>query len=512
MSEMKKIFIYMMISACFAGMYGCIDLEEEPVGLLAPEGFFKAKSDVEAAIFSGYGRLSAQNIYGRHFNCALMFRGDMVDIGDPGTPAERQQVNDFNVDAGNGMVRRWWPTFYEVISAENSAIFGAEQIDVSDAVKNELIAEARFIRAFAYYQLVRVFGDIPYIGEMVTNPDAVKEQSKTSAEEVYQNIIADLEFAKEHLPDQHSGDPRSRATKGTAAAYLASVYLTLGDYDNAASEAKWVISNKNRFNYGLADDFQHLFDAEIVSSLNEPIFVIDYLGLYRAPDGTQNDQTGRMTAINRSQAGINAEYRGFSSAVPSLAVYNTWDSRDYRKVVSLDTLVDFIEDTQKPYTEWYVPRPHCAKWSRNPGNSETGGIVSDNDLILMRYAEVLLIAAEAIAESEGVTSEAMGYVNEVRARARNWAGTPTTFPEDVPAGLTKDEFIDLVLEERRLELAFEFKRWFDIVRRDLGVEVFTGPGSLEPHTNFDPTRDYLFPLPLGELDRYPNLEPQNPGY
>jgi hypothetical protein len=131
----------------------------------------------------------------------------------------------------------------------------------------------------------------------------------------------------------------------------------------------------------------------------------------------------------------------------------------------------------------------------------------------MRYAEVLLIAAEALAEiNGGPNAEAEGYLNEVRARARNWDGKITTFPEDVPTGLSKDAFIDLVLDDRRLELAFEFKRWYDIKRRDLGVEVFTGPASLEPHPNFDPARDYLMPLPRTELAINPNLLPQNPGY
>ena len=78
--------------------------------------------------------------------------------------------------------------------------------------------------------------------------------------------------------------------------------------------------------------------------------------------------------------------------------------------------------------------------------------------------------------------------------------------------MSKEDFIDLILEERRLELSFEWRRWFDIKRRNLGVEVFKGPNSLEPQPNFDPTRDYLFPLPASEIDFYPNLLPQNPGY
>jgi hypothetical protein len=125
----------------------------------------------------------------------------------------------------------------------------------------------------------------------------------------------------------------------------------------------------------------------------------------------------------------------------------------------------------------------------------------------------LLTAAEALAEvSGGPNAESEGYIKQVRARARNNAGTPSAFPEDIASGMSKTEFIDAVLEERRLELAFEYKRWYDIKRRNLGEASFLGTNALEPHANFDATRDYLMPLPRTELDVNPNLKPQNPGY
>ncbi|MBC8152805.1 MAG: RagB/SusD family nutrient uptake outer membrane protein, partial [Bacteroidetes bacterium] len=130
-----------------------------------------------------------------------------------------------------------------------------------------------------------------------------------------------------------------------------------------------------------------------------------------------------------------------------------------------------------------------------------------------RYAEVLLIAAEALAETTGPNPEAIGYVNQIRARARNWVGRPLqTFPADVPATTDKAAFINLVLEERRLELAFEFGRWYDIKRRKLGDAVFKGANALETRPTFDASRDYLMPIPKTELDINPNLRPQNPGY
>jgi starch-binding outer membrane protein, SusD/RagB family len=507
---MKNIFKKILITTLVGCFVSCTDLEEKPVGVLAPEGFFKSPKDVETAIFGAYGWIASERLWGRQFVAAIMLRSDMVDIGDRGTPAERQQVNDFNMDDGNGMVRQFWPYWYQVISAANSAIAGAESLGLTEEEINPLIAEARFVRAFSYYHLVRVFGNVPYIDFFITDPSSVIAIEKTPAADIYSNILADLQFAKQWLPDQQPGDVRSRPTKGTAASYLASVHLTLADYDNAYMEAKWVIDNKGTFNYMLEPDFQNLFRAELADGLKETIFSLDFLGLQNGDGGANDDIMPPMTGIR------GADELAWSVCVPSLAVYNTWDDRDYRKVVSFVDEAPVTKDgvtTIVPYTQFQnTKRPHIAKYRRYPGKSNAEGRYSDHNYATMRYAEVLLIAAEALAEIGGPNAEAEGYVNEVRARARSWAGTQTDFPADVPTGLSREDFVDLVLEERRLELAFEYKRWYDIKRRNLGVEVFTGPNSLEPHPNFDPNRDYLMPLPRTELAINPNLLPQNPGY
>jgi len=504
---MKNIFNKIFIITFIGSFLSCADLDEKPVGLLAPEGFFKTSKDVETAIFGAYGWIASERLWGRQFVTAIMLRSDMVDIGDRGTPAERQQVNDFNMDDGNGMVRVFWPYWYQVISAANSAIAGAESLGLPEDQINPLIGEARFVRAFAYYHLVRVFGAVPYIDFFISDPGSVVTISKTPEAEVYQHILDDLAFAKQWLPDQQPSDVRSRPTKGTAAAYLSSVHLTLHDYQKAYDEAKWVIDNKGLFNYALEPDFQNLFRADAQDDLKETIFSLDFLGLQNGNGGANDDIMPPMTGIR------GADELGWSVCVPSMAVYNTWDDRDYRKEVSFADSA-LIGGELEPYTVFQnTKRPHIAKYRRFPGESNAEGRYSDNNYATMRYAEVLMIAAEALAEiNGGPNAEAEGYLNEVRARARNWAGKQTSFPEDVPAGLSKDDFIHLVLEDRRLELAFEYKRWYDIKRRQIGVEVFTGPNSLEPHPNFDPSRDYLMPLPRTELAINPNLLPQNTGY
>jgi starch-binding outer membrane protein, SusD/RagB family len=504
---MKNIISKTLLITLIGCFVSCTDLDEEPVGVLAPEGFFASPKDVETAIFGAYGWIASERLWGRQFVAAIMLRSDMVDIGDRGTPAERQQVNDFNMDDGNGMVRAFWPYWYQVISAANSAIAGAESLGLPEAEINPLIAEARFIRAFSYYHLVRVFGDVPYIDFFISDPSTVISISKTPEAEVYANVLADLEFAKQWLPDQQPGDVRSRPTKGTAASYLASLHLALHDYPSAYDEAKWVIDNKGTFNYALEPDFQNLFRAELQDGLQETIFSLDFLGLQNGGGGANDDIMPPMTGIR------GADELGWSVCVPSMEVFNTWDDQDYRKKVSFAESA-LIDGMLQPYTVYdNTKRPHIAKYRRFPGESNAEGRYSDNNYATMRYAEVLLIAAEALAEiNVGPNAEAEGYVNEVCGRARKWAGTITSFPEDAPTGLQKDDFIDLVLDDRRLELAFEYKRWYDIKRRNLGVEVFAGPNSLEPHPNFDPDRDYLMPLPRTELAINPNLLPQNPGY
>jgi len=481
----------------------CADLNEKPIGVFAPETFFKTPKDVETAVLGAYGVIASENLFGRQFICALQFRGDMVDIGNRATSAERIQMNDFNMDSNNGMIGRFWPQWFQAINAANAAEAGANSLGLSEAEINPLIAEARFIRAFSYYHLVRNFGDIPYIDFAVTDPASLKTVSKNSEAEIYAGIKADLEFAKQWLPNTQKNNIRTRPTAGTAASYLASVHLTLREFQEAYTEAKFVIDNKGLFGYELEIDYEDNFKASIANSLKETIFAFDFLG-QQSVGGNNDDSLVPMVLVLNLTG-------GYGVSVPSMKVYDDWDARDYRKKVSfIDTLV--VNGVAHPYTDFSTQRPHIGKWARDFGNGNTIGRFSDHNISDFRYAEVLLIAAEALGEINGSTPEAKGYLNQVRARARNWAGTQVDFPANIVEDMNKSDFIDLVLEDRRLELAFEWKRWYDIKRRDLGAEVFTGPNSLEPHQSFDPSRDYLMPIPDSELRINPNLAPNNPGY
>ncbi|MDW7691141.1 RagB/SusD family nutrient uptake outer membrane protein [Flammeovirgaceae bacterium SG7u.111] len=509
----KKIVYKLLVIGIVLGVFGCTDLKENPIALLAPNTFFQSPKDVEAAVMGTYADIANEEFYGRKLVLSLLLRGDMADIGDRNTPGRRQQVNDFNMDSNNGMITAFWPRGYKIIGSANAAIAGAELVGEPAAEVNALKAEAMFIRAFTYYHLVRLFGDIPYIDFFITDPEAVKTISKTPTSTVYQSIIADLEYAKANLPDQHAGNVKSRPTKGTAAAYLASVYLTMGDDQKALTEAEYVISNASTFGYRLMPDFVDLFDPSATSGVDEHIFMIDFLGQVTGTDLQQNDWMGPITGI-RSVYLPDAN-SGWSVAVPTMEVYESWDDRDYRKEVSMideayaDPELTELVGYEKFAPNHGSPRPHIGKYWGRCGLSRGDCGQSDINYAAMRYAEVLLIAAEA-ADNLSQDGVAAGYLNQVRARARNWAGAEVNYPADYTAA--EGDLTEAIREERRLELAFEYKRWYDIKRWDIGDEVFKGANSLEPHADFDKSVDYLFPLPQDELDRNENLKPQNPGY
>jgi hypothetical protein len=503
---MKK-FHFITIAFLILSLIGCTDLEENPVGVLAPEGFFNSEVEVEAALYGAQGLMASGTFYGRSYPMIIGFLGDMIDIGHPGQAAQNRDLNNFTVNPTNGRLRNYWTKSYMIIGAANSAIYGAESLDnIDENRRKELIGEGKFIRSLIYFGLVRVFGDIPYIDKAITDPGSVSTISKTKVSAVYDNIISDLNYATENLPTAHPADARNRASKGSAYTLLADVYLTLGNYTEAYAKAKWVIDNAADLKYDLEPDFQNLFDATKQDGSKEPIYTIDFIGQQYGSDQTNDDLLPPLTGVR----GTATNHWGVM--VPSQAVYDNWDSRDYRKKVSIDDTLS-INGVLTPYISFpSLQRPHIAKYTRFPGISDANGRRSDFNYALYRYSEVLLIAAEALNETNGgPNDEAIGYINQVRARARNWAGTATGFPADLALGMSKDDFLKAVLEERRLEFAFEFKRWFDIKRRDLGDEVFKGVNSLEPHDNFNTTY-YLMPIPQTELDINPNLLPQNPGY
>jgi len=514
---MKK-YKYLFALILGLSIVGCSDLEEDAISQLEPDERTVDLATVETTIAGGYAQSSARAFLSRGLGLSLMLRSDMVAIGNPTTAAERIEMDQFTISTTNPLIlnisnpeRSFWPRLYQMVRGANETLRELEVLEDQDAgVKEEITARARFLRGFAYYHLVRLFGAVPYLDETTTTIVA-SEAERTDVDIVYTNIIADFEYAKQWLPDSRTN--KALPAKSAAGAYLASVYLTREEFQSAYDEATDVISNAGTYNLALEPDYANLWDATLTDLSPEPIFVIDFVGT------NINDESRDYLAAFTGFYGQGTYYAsgGWSVMVPALPVYETWDAADYRREICLDdeafdnqgNLLNFTQfSTLDPRN---TNRPHISKYTRMAGSlpqANTAGRDSESNYQLMRYAEVLLIAAEAAIEI-GRGAEADGYINMVRERARNGdgSGAPSAVPADI-SGAT----IDDVLEERRLELCFEHKRWYDIVRRDLGREVF-GSNGLEGSgpQNFDPSRDYLLPIPPIEITNNSSLQ-QNPGY
>ncbi len=513
-------YTYLFLLVFGFSIISCSDLEEDAKSQLNPDERILDLETIETTVAGAYGFLPARAFMSRALGLTLMLRSDMVDIGNPSTRSERVEMDQFTVSASNPLIlnqtdpeRSFWPTMYQMVRGANQTLLELDQLEEQeDGVKEEIAARARFIRGLSYYHLVRLFGDVPYLDE-TTSTAVASEAPRTSKETIYESISADFEYGKIWLPDSRSD--RSLPGKAAASAYLASVFLTRGEYQLAYNEASDIISKASTYNLALEPDYRNIFHAENTDASLEPIFVIDYVGT------NIDDQSRDYLAAFTGFYGQATYYPsgGWSVMVPAQAVYDTWDAGDYRREVNLDDEAFSNSGELLNYTQFSsldgrnANRPHISKYTAMAGDlpqANTSGRDSHSNYQLMRYAEVLLIAAEAAIEI-GRASEADEWINMIRDRARNGdgSGPPSAVPADISGATIND-----VLEERRLELAFEQKRWYDIVRRDLGDEVF-GPNGFETELqgtqNFDSSRDYLLPIPPLEITNNPNLT-QNPGY
>lgn len=544
---MKKI--YYIIMAMFILMASCADLEEYPIGVLTPESYFQNEGDLNSAILGLYNAQTAASISSE--NDYYDFMSDEMDVDPTTFRAYRFLFNEFRYTPSDYVSEQYRNQFTR-ISYANIILSRIDGIDMNDALRDQYRAEALFNRAQSYYELIQMFGDVPYLEETMPDPSDGESLKRTPAEKIYGYIIEDLEWCVDHLPNDWGGI-RNRATEGTALTYLASIHLTLATYsevyansyeyrsiddalvesltgtyathwDAAAYYALEVINNKGKYGYGLVDDFQDLFNGE-VGDTKEHILSVDYnsesRGYYIAGqthDGWRNQNNGLVPLRKPWDAG------GWGAMMPPLSFYESFIEGDYRRDVSFEetyalTTSSVNGDTTSTinytaFVDQYIKAPGCAKWTRYPGPTIgwPDGSGASFNLAPFRYAEVLLIAAEALNEI-GRTDEAIVYVNQLRARARLAGGENRTVPVDVPSGLSQEQCWDTIWQERSYELCFEWKRRNDLVRRDSLMAVmsrFVPAMTGEPLGSQVQNYHKLMCLPQEEIDLTGMV--QNAGY
>jgi starch-binding outer membrane protein, SusD/RagB family len=510
---MKKLN-YIMFLALTLVLGACVDLMEQPTGVLTPGGYFNKRADGLASVMGAYGLMASYEDYGNDYFIMAGRDDQQKDAyGD-----SWQQDKILLVTPSEGKVVSVWYRIYGEISAANNAIAGIPNIpdaQLSPTEKAALVAEAKVHRAFNYFRLVRLYGAVPYIDAFVTDPASVATITKMPTADIYTKIIADLEASKNLLPNTYdSGSPiRSRISKGTAYTILADVYLTRGDWANASLNAKYVIDHKADFGYVLLPDYAQVFDFYNGNDNAEYIWSVDFSHTDNSyPIG--RDQFCNLCGFG-AWMGWGNPWGGWGTVYLSAGALKDFQRGDYRRKIT------FIEDAadgngvMHHFDEAALPFPQSSPVAAKTYGSFIGhpdtptkkgqgnAFETDANWPIYRYAEVLLIAAEAEIKL-GNTANALGYANQVRARARNFNGVvgSSTVPADF-ASLNQDS----VLLERKRELCLEEKRWFDITRMNLTLSTVFGPTGTDLLPDYGSiTQAYrLLPIPQLEVDKNPNL-------
>ena len=516
----NNISKYILTIAAGAAMASCADLEQTSPSAIDSTIFYESENDIETAILGIYNKFSDGDdwFYGMFNNQSVYIndlQSDYVKAGAATQAQDIREMSNFAVQPTNGFVERAWDQHYTAINRANVVIDRLEGASwLSEEKKTNYINEARFLRGFIYFNLVRYFGGVPIVlhnGEGVGAP-------RNTIDEVYEQIIEDLE-AGETLPADYS-TLDSKASSLAASAFLSKVYLVWAQtssekgkanqkayYQKSIEYADKVISSGK---YSLVKKFVDVF-ATNKKHGPEHIFTIEHEVEKAA------NVSGHCTFATHWK---DEEPTMLST---SRKYYDDTDVNDQRRDGSW---APRLTDPEGNVVEFTIPRFRKYIDTINYYNPNSFGIQAgqNTNTAVIRYAEVLLIKAEAENELNGPTAAAYDAINQVRRRAYLDATTgeqknPTNGKPLNLSGLSQDEFRDQLREERRLEFILEGQRWFDLTRWHILVKYIkanTPPndiivGSTTLKIQNVSKKNYYLPLPQSQIDLNPNLT-QNWGY
>jgi starch-binding outer membrane protein, SusD/RagB family len=484
--HMKKIrIIYIAVLAIVWA--ACSKLDEQPESVITSNNFYQNEAEATAAVTAAYRKLyeTGQSLYNSLLQIGMEMATDDYEAGPRARNAHVRALSGLTHDASNDRMEQLWKQSYDAINVSNIAIDEIALIrkeSISETVRTRLINEAKFLRALHYFNLVRWFGPVPLVvhAPASLSPDALYVE-KSPEEAIYKQIIQDLQDA-EHLPApaEYGAADIGRASAGSAKSLLAKVYLTKKDWQLAAGKSKELI---DLHWYGLFENFADVFNVAKKNG-KEHIFSAQFQG----NSAYQGNSLASRSAPNEVP-GINGDY---SDALHKQGgLYESFGEGDARRAVT------FLTQMSSPTNgKLYTFEPHLNKYY-DPAVVGSQGESSQN-LPIIRYAEVLLIYAEALNEvNHGPSAAAYEAIDAVRQRS----GVPRL--QDVAPGLSVDNFRDSVFQERRKEFVYEYQRWFDLVRRgpDYYVKVLKAAGK-----TLAAPRHIHFPTPQRELNLNPKLK------
>ncbi len=472
------------------------DLEENPRGKVNdPESIYKEYANLEATTLAMYAGIRGDANWSRGFATAAymtsMYGADDLTTQIGGNKGEFREFDSFNKSANNGAMMNLWRGCYKAILNANEVIeFSALTVGDQDDINN-LVGQAYFVRAFSYFYLVRSWGKIPLYTSV--SPSIDMELSEVA--DVYKVMIDDLMHAEQLLPVKQ--DLVGLPSQGAAKTLLSEVYLTQAgwplkiesSYALAAAKAKEVIDNKATYGYGLLSDYKNLW-LRAYDNSEESIFSLQY------------DNADGATAfhISGKSSMPEGEENGWDDFFTELNFFNEFPE-GARKDATFRTNFLTSDGATVHYTESKTKHPYYAKFrdgAVDEANPSTAGFFNKAAYMLIRYAEVLLIYAEAQARAEGAPSAAAyDALNQVRFRA---GLAPLS-------GLSSDVFITTVIDEKGWELAGEGQRWYDLIRTEKVTEVVSKRSSDEQVkiNGSTETDNYYAPIPESEILLNPNL-------
>ncbi|WP_298418781.1 RagB/SusD family nutrient uptake outer membrane protein [uncultured Kordia sp.] len=452
-------------------------LSPELESLVNAEIYYTTEAQLETATVNMYDGIQGINSTSSNDYHSLQVEFYLTEMRSDNTrtkasEGEAAQFESYDIVPNNGIVADYYRSFYNVIFRANVVL---ENLGVaSDSNRASFEAEAKFVRAYAYFNLVRLYGDIPLVDRVIGNNDTDISFTRVPTTEVYALIVEDLLTAIDGLDNTY----KTRASKAAAQALLAKVYLTQGtNYLDAQILCEAVMGS----GFTLEPNFEDVFYNELN---NEVIFAIGY-----SPAGvdSQNFSAEWLNAVGRT-SGVNYVTNDAKDALDMLGGNRGLDV-SYR--------VDISQPTQHQVRK-YIPNGEV------DAHAGDDFVVSDprlagNDWIVLRYSDVLLMHVEAI--MAGGNSTAVPAALSSFQLVRNRAGLTTTV-----TNITKQELLD----ERRVELAFENHRLFDLIRFNEAQTVLSTFSTANGY-NFNAT-DLLLPIPQREINLSNGVLTQNPGY
>ena len=529
-------------TALLLALCGCNDMNSEPSGTYNENDFWTSVDKAQYML---------NMVYNQHYSAAMMWSDETVSDNLIHTRdySDERTIRDGNAETTTGIFASTWKDMYAGIKTANMFIDHIDQLKADAGVKRSMKAQARYLRAWMFFRLTSLYGDIPYFTNDVTAAEA-KRLSRTPHAQVMIALHNELNNIIAQLPrrDDLSDDERGQVTCGAAVMLQARAYLYDADWPNVEKYCRMLMQQQDVYgHYALYPDYQGLFTQD--AEYNEEI-IADYeyaprVRLWgemydmaplsagarvngRAPTESLVDAYLMLDGKDASASALYDAGKPYANRDPRLTGTVVYDRYDWSNNVhdgttgkTIYTNPDARDNTDafaglnknQTATGYYVRKYYDARHEDR--------LYSAINIITMRYADVLLMYAEAMNEQGRMSREVWdATIRPIRRRAGFTAATALDYPADLGQGGMRQ----LIRRERRCELALEGLRWYDIKRWRIGKQCLEGyvlgARFINHYTEnirldryvFNEDRDYLWSVPQSQMDINPNLKPNNPGY